>query len=262
MSGGPRAYTPLTYKRLFALSGNICAFPGCSKLLVNENHAKNSNICHIEAANEGGERYNIGMTDKQRADYPNLILLCVDHHEDTNDVNKYPREKLWEMKNNHESEYLRSRLAANPSMLVNTVSAIADLDLVESEKQSVVNPFNPEDKLRYNGVTRNYELIQEYKIYHSQIDSLYDELEVQGSIKKDILLRKVRHLYLTIKGRYVTAQSEVGISEFSDQIIEDVQEELCKELSSTGFWNEDVILSVGLIMVDAFIRCKILEEPK
>ena len=81
MGKGARKYTDKTLKRLFGLSGNICAFPDCNALLVNEKNALDSNICHIEAANEGGERYNSSMTDEERADYSNLILLCRQHHE-------------------------------------------------------------------------------------------------------------------------------------------------------------------------------------
>lgn len=101
---GPRDYTDKTIKRLFGLSGNQCAFPGCTEIMTNDKNAKNSNICHIEAANEGGERFNPGMSDIQRADYPNLILLCVQHHDETNDVNKYTVDALKEMKSNHEAE--------------------------------------------------------------------------------------------------------------------------------------------------------------
>ncbi len=94
MGKGARNYTNKTLKRLFALSGNECAFPGCDKKLVNQENAKDSNICHIEAANPDGQRYNPNMTDEERADYHNLILLCVQHHDETDDVDKYPVEVL------------------------------------------------------------------------------------------------------------------------------------------------------------------------
>ena len=98
MASKARNYSPLTIKRLFGLSGNQCAFPGCTKICVNTQNAKDSNICHIEAAEKGGERYNPLMTDKQRADYPNLILLCIQHHDETNDIEKYTVEILKDMK--------------------------------------------------------------------------------------------------------------------------------------------------------------------
>ena len=115
--GDPRGYTRQTIKKLFALSGNLCAFPNCPERVVNENNAKNSNICHIEAAEAGGQRYNPNMTDIQRADYDNLILLCVQHHDETNDIEKYTVDVLKTMKQEHTSQYLGEKITKNPSML-------------------------------------------------------------------------------------------------------------------------------------------------
>ena len=44
-----RNYSTLTIKRLYALSGNRCAFPGCERTFVNwEDDTNFSNICHID----------------------------------------------------------------------------------------------------------------------------------------------------------------------------------------------------------------------
>jgi len=103
MASQARNYTQLTLKRLFSLSGNQCSFPNCKKILVNQNNALDSNICHIEGANEKGERYNPNMTDKERADYENLILLCNQHHRETDNVTKYSVNVLKNMKKQHEN---------------------------------------------------------------------------------------------------------------------------------------------------------------
>lgn len=92
-----------TYKKLFGLSGNQCAFPDCTQDLIVDNQVI-AEVCHIEAASEGGERYNPSQTDEERASYENLILLCPTHHKITNDVEKYTVEKLKEMKANHEEK--------------------------------------------------------------------------------------------------------------------------------------------------------------
>ena len=125
MGNGARNYTDKTLKRLFGLSGNQCAFPGCNAVLVNQRNALDSNICHIEAANEGGERYNPNMTDDQRSDYENLILLCRQHHDKTNDEAVYTVDVLKDMKRSHESNYMNQRINNNPSMLKNAINAIA-----------------------------------------------------------------------------------------------------------------------------------------
>ena len=263
MAGGPRNYLPVTLKRLFGLSGNQCAFPGCIKTLVNTINAKDSNICHIEAANKGGERYNFLMTDEQRADYSNLIVLCVQHHDETNDIEKYTVEVLQNMKQKHESDFLNQRIKSNPSMLKNTINAIANINLLDLQESESLNPFDPKDKISYNSIKNNVTLIQEYKVYHEKINSLYDELELQGSIKKEKLLSNIKQIYIKIKGYYVlnSDNSLEIIRQNSDNIIDDVYDELYTRMEGSSFFDEDIVLGIRLIMVDAFMRCKILEEP-
>lgn len=45
-----------TIKKLFALSGNLCAFPGCSSPIVEAAGAITGEICHIHAQRKGGPR--------------------------------------------------------------------------------------------------------------------------------------------------------------------------------------------------------------
>lgn len=263
MGVNARKYTDKTLKRLFGLSGNQCAFPGCNALLVNKKNALNSNICHIEAANEGGERYNSNMDDTQRADYENLILLCSQHHDETNDVNTYTVDVLKKMKQIHESNYLNQRINNNPSMLKNAINAISNISLDSIDKSESLNTYNPKIKLSYNRVKVNFSFFQEYKVYHEKINILYDELEAQGSIKKEKLLNNIEQLYIKIKGKYVLDSEEQIeiIRQNSDNIINDIFDELYLSVQDSNFFDEDIILGIRLIMVDAFIRCKILEEP-
>ena len=55
----------------------------------------------------GGERNNPNQSDEDRRNYNNLILLCHEHHVETNDINEYTVDKLKEMKKIHE-ETLKS----------------------------------------------------------------------------------------------------------------------------------------------------------
>ena len=95
-------------RALFARSGNQCAFPGCTHPLINEDNQLIGQICHIEAAMPGGERYNLNQTDGQRNGYDNLILMCYRHHIETNDIQKYPVERLRKIKYEHESIFEKS----------------------------------------------------------------------------------------------------------------------------------------------------------
>lgn len=73
--------TPTTVKRLYALSGNKSAFPGCTNDLVDgASGVVTAAICHIKAKNPGAKRYDPRQTDDQRRALGNLMLLCPIHH--------------------------------------------------------------------------------------------------------------------------------------------------------------------------------------
>lgn len=92
-------------RELYIKSGNECAFPECHNVLVDENGTFVGEVCHIEAALPGGERFNPDMTNEERRSYDNLMLMCHQHHVVTDDVNEYPVEKLKQMKRTHEAKY-------------------------------------------------------------------------------------------------------------------------------------------------------------
>ena len=98
-----------TIKKLFSLSGNQCAHPECNNHLVNENLSLIGEICHICAAEEGGERYVSRMTDEERRAFENLILLCANCHIKTNDVNEYTIAVMQSMKSEHESKFINEK---------------------------------------------------------------------------------------------------------------------------------------------------------
>ena len=96
--------TATVLRALFARSSNQCAFPGCIHTLLNSKNEFVAQICHIEAAKPGGERYNPTQNEDSRRAYANLVILCYQHHIETNDVHEYPVEKLKKIKSDHENK--------------------------------------------------------------------------------------------------------------------------------------------------------------
>ncbi len=82
----------------------MCAFPTCSESLIDENDNLIGQICHIEALNKKGQRYNRKQDKELKNDFDNLILFCPNHHKKTDDVNAYTVKILKEMKKNHEGK--------------------------------------------------------------------------------------------------------------------------------------------------------------
>lgn len=74
-------------------------------------------ICHIEAANPGGQRYNPNSTDKERRSASNLLLLCYRHHKETDDVAAFDANALRAMKHQHESKHGLKPFKVNEAFL-------------------------------------------------------------------------------------------------------------------------------------------------
>jgi hypothetical protein len=104
---GPKEPSRPTMKRLFALSGNLCAFPKCSTPLVDpQSRSIVGEICHIKGEKSGASRYDAGQTNEQRHGFDNLILLCNVHHKIIDDDDTtYTIERLIQMKQEHESRH-------------------------------------------------------------------------------------------------------------------------------------------------------------
>jgi len=94
-----------TLKKLFALSGNLCALPGCTHPVVNEHGDLIGEVCHIEAAEKGGSRYNPDQSDEDRRRFENLLILCPTHHKTTDNVEQYPVEPMRQIKREHEDRF-------------------------------------------------------------------------------------------------------------------------------------------------------------
>mgnify|MGYP001160562095 CR=1 FL=1 len=93
-----------TVLRLYAMSGNACAFPKCTTPIFSEG-ANLGEVCHIRAHRDGGKRYDAGQSDVERHSFENLILLCCNHHKKVDDLDlTYTVGKLEAMKLAHEAK--------------------------------------------------------------------------------------------------------------------------------------------------------------
>lgn len=241
-------------------------------MLTNEDNAANSNICHIEAAEPGGQRYNSLMTNRERADYPNLILLCPSHHKVTDDVGVYTVARLKEMKAQHEAMvnsrvFARAPLNRNPSLLADVIKRICSVDIDSIEGARQTEPFAIDVKIQHNKVIRYKVVIEEYAVYAGKLQKLYAESDKAGAGRMGKVLRNISALYAKQKGIVLGADASLqNIQRHADDLIEAVERKLHDLIDSSPNADnqlsyEDVEFALTIIIVDAFMRCKLLEEP-
>ena len=104
----PKRLEPLaeTKRHLYLLSGNECAFPGCTRRLINERGDWVGEHVHIRGVK--GERFDETMTNEDRRHRDNLLLMCHDHHVETNDETVWTVRRLTETKLQHEARFHRA----------------------------------------------------------------------------------------------------------------------------------------------------------
>jgi len=102
---------------------------------LNEQGTYVGELCHIEAAEPGGERYNPQSTDEARRSSENLLFMCHEHHVETNNVALFTAEKMREIKRIHEA---LPEVVFNSDLLLQKINqVIAEQDLI---KQIIKRP--------------------------------------------------------------------------------------------------------------------------
>jgi hypothetical protein len=267
-----RQYKPSTLRRLDTLSGNECAHPNCAKKLIAEDGVSIiSKICHIAAASKEGPRFDENMTEDERRGFDNLILLCDEHHviiDNKSNESQYPTPLLKIWKSNHEKKILelissKNLLSKHPLALNKVINAIGSrmdefLDLPETE-----NAPNTETKILFNNVKRYESIIREFAPYQVKLNKIYEIIEKEGSTKKELVLHNIKRIYLSVKSEYKSIDDIRNNADIIlDKVIEIVWDNVNKAPNKLDEFDQETInFSLMIAIVDAFMRCNILEEP-
>jgi hypothetical protein len=163
-----------TYKLLYVRSGNECAYPDCNHPIFNDDGLYIAQLCHIKAANVGGQRYDENQTDEQRRAPENLLFMCHRHHKETD---SFKEEKLLEIKRNHESRFTESGKQLSKEMLEQVSkesnyywSRQKDKEF-ELDDLKMTTDFDYNESALYNELLEGINLIYNYCETCSQSDS-------------------------------------------------------------------------------------------
>lgn len=190
-----------TLRELYIFSGNMCAMPDCKTLLIDEYGTWIGEVAHIYAASNGGPRANTSLSQEERRDAENLILLCRNCHRKIDDkVEQYPAKILIKIKERHEGPYRKG--------------------LEQAELKDCMDEYTPKlpDSLGALGIMRSDE---EYEDVRESLENVTDRLSKVPPDTRDFLAKCIK--------RSSARQSRAGNEE-----LEVLAAEIKKSLSRHG----------------------------
>lgn len=140
---------------------------------------------------------------------------------------------------------------------------IKNNDFQDYKETKTANNFSIEKKIKFNKVKRYRYILDEYKIHRTKLQKFYDELENEKTCEQEVFLNSVRLLYLEAKGELLPENAtEQDIQKMADDLIDKTLKLLEKKIQNKQLSEQAIFYGLRVILVDAFMRCKILEEPK
>lgn len=143
------------------------------------------------------------------------------------------------------------------SNLASIINILSKEDLRMSNNATVV-PFEIERKIEHNELKITKSIIGQYKIYHPGLDKKYSEFDNAGYNKSLSVLQLINTIYID---SCVTNKDQDSDFIFL-QILEKVKEKVLISANYIKIPIDELDLCINIIVVDAFIRCKIFENPQ
>lgn len=143
------------------------------------------------------------------------------------------------------------RLESNLSSIINILSK-ENLALVDLNAN--INSFEIDRKIDFNSLNTSKEVINDYKYSHHIVDKIYSEFDKSGCNKSISVLN-------TIKGEYTNHSSKLTGDELFNLVISNISERILQSSNFEKIPQEEMEMCVGILVVDAFIRCKIFKNP-
>lgn len=142
------------------------------------------------------------------------------------------------------------------SNLATLINLLAAENLVESIESPEINVFQIESKITFNDLENVRDDIDDYKIYYHKLDEIYSTFDREGVNKSFSVLQVIRKQYKTLINSESSAQSVFY------SIIDAVINIVVNSINYTAIPYEELEICVHILVVDAFIRCKIFKNPE
>lgn len=171
------------------------------------------------------------------------------------DINK--REKIYDLVMNEipfgkDIDILK--VDSNITEIINILSK-ENLDNVSYEIN--INLYEIDKKIEFNNLNEIVKiLINDYKIYYEKVNEKYREFDLQGVNKSFSVLQAIRKKYIELLNVYEES------NELFFMLIREIINLVKNSKNYIDIPYEELEICVTILVVDAFIKCKIFKNPE
>lgn len=115
--------------------------------------------------------------------------------------------------------------------------------------------FDVEKKIAFNHLENRERIINDYKLYIGKLNAVYEEFLASGNDYGFIILHNLSDCYSRNVNKFES-------NDLFDVIVSETCDAAMKSSNSVGIHADRIAICVNVIVVDAFIRCRIFEDPE
>lgn len=143
------------------------------------------------------------------------------------------------------------------SDLVKLINILSQEDLDESLDIPSTVPFEIQKKIDFNGLGKIKKLILDNAIYSKKLNEKYEEFDKQGVNKSRAISNVLKRIYLKLE------QQHDDSLQLFDKVIEVTIDKVKSEIDGQNLISiEELELYIPIIVVDAFMKCRIFKNPE
>lgn len=142
------------------------------------------------------------------------------------------------------------------SNLAKVINILAEEQLDFNAESPEINSFAIEDKISFNDLEDAKDIINDYKIFYQRLDEIYSEFDKEGKNKRISVLQEIRRQYIELN-RLNNTPLDIFY-----EIINSVMNVIIESSNYIEIPKEELQMCVDILIVDAFIRCKIFKNPE
>jgi len=140
--------------------------------------------------------------------------------------------------------------------LATIINILSNVNLCDGINSPEINCFEIDKKIEFNNLLSVKDIIDEYKVYYKKLDEKYAEFDKQG-------VNKSFSVFRVIKSKYTKISMEIkNEPDLFIAIVENVIDTIMKSKNYIEIPYEELEMCVYILVVDAFIRCKIFKNPE